>query len=297
MARRKQKSGLSLGVKIGIALGVGGVVMLIAGSASAAPVKKKLPSGGEVPLPSPDPKFDPDDWANVKPLPTAEQVTGSVTQNWGITPSALRPLLLLAEQVSGIRGSARVLSIIARRESRWVTTAHRTVAWDVQASTNAYLSNKDDRPPLKYGLKAAGFGSAGLFQALAPYYLWTGINTLGAKSPLLDADPETAFFPRCATFAAICYMQRLLTIYDIRDIPDIKVGWASVSLLSKSNRGGVKYNEVRARFAEDVQESGISLSDPTIPSIEVMKADAKAKWPGVMPMFEALVGTVPVRKG
>lgn len=275
---------------------LGGLVYAFSSGSS-----KKLPAppqqgggGGEAPIPEPDPEFNPDDWEGDLPLPTADQVKGSVTDNWGIVPSALRPLLLMAEEVSKIRGSARILGIIAKRESAYSATAHNKSKRERDASFNAYNTYKNDRPELKYGLKAAGWGSGGLFAALGPYYCWTGINSLNEKAPLLAADPETMFFPRCAAFAAICYMQRILSIYDVRDIPDIKVGWASVSYLSAKNRGGEKYNEPRGRFLEDIEKVGIDLDDPTVPDIKQIISDAK-NWAGVKAVFDKIVGSVPVR--
>ncbi|MFY0539988.1 hypothetical protein [Nannocystis pusilla] len=144
-----------------------------------------------------------------------------------------------------------------------------------------------------WGEEAAAFGSGGLFGLLAPYYLWSGWNSLKEKAPLLDAEPQTVFFERCATFAGIEYMRRLLTGYDIRDHADVKVGWASVSLLSDKNRGGEDYMAVRTRFAEDVQESGIDLGK--LPDIKQMIDDAKKRWPGVQAVFDKLVSKVPTR--
>jgi hypothetical protein len=293
MARRKQSSSAALGIGLGVAMVP--LLLLFATSASAAPAKKTLAPTGGAPNPTPDSSWNPKDWTGALPLPKADDVQGSVAENWGITPDELRPLFLLTEQVSGIRGSARVLSIIARRESRWISTAHNDSKKEVTASTNAYNNLKAKRAPLKYGAKAAGFGSGGLFGLLAPYYLWTGINEVKDKAPLLAAEPETMFFPRLAAFAGIAYMQRLLANYDVRDVPEIKVGWASVSLLDDDSRGGDTYMGVRGRFAEDVQASGINLDHPTIPSIEIMRADAKSKWPGVLSVFQSLVGKVPRR--
>ena len=83
-------------------------------------------------------------------------------------------------------------------------------------------------------------------------------------------------------------MQRLLTQYRIDDHADLKVGWANPGLLGKS-RGSAKYNEVRARFLEDVKTLGIDLADTdTIPA----KLDASA-WPGVPTVFAGLVGALP----
>src|SRR5690606_12720739 len=116
----------------------------------------------------------------------------------------------------------------------------------------------------------------GLFAALAPYFLWTGVQEMGAKAPLLGSPPEIMFLPRVAAFGACVYLQRLLDNYRIDDHPDIKVGWASPSLL-KSGRGNNTYNAVRARFLSDAKDLQVDLEDTaTIPA----KLSAKG-WPGV----------------
>src|SRR5687768_2647322 len=110
------------------ALALGGLVY--AATRSSKP-GKKLPApdgeGGtgtteELPLPAPDKDWNPDDWDGDLPLPTAGEVEGDLTTNWGKTPSELRPLFLLAEQASGIRGAGRMLALIAKRESAFVAT-------------------------------------------------------------------------------------------------------------------------------------------------------------------------------
>jgi hypothetical protein len=84
------------------------------------------------------------------------------------------------------------------------------------------------------------------------------------------------------------YMQRLLAHYRVDDIADIKVGWASPSLLGKG-RGSSQYQGVRTKFLADAQAVGIDIADQTtIPS----KLDASA-WPGVPAVFVALVGALP----
>jgi len=80
------------------------------------------------------------------------------------------------------------------------------------------------------------------------------------------------FQPRAAAFGASVYMQRLLRHYRVDDLADIKVGWASPSLLGKG-RGGTQYHDVRAKFLGDAMTLGIDLTDAgTIPP----KLDASA---------------------
>lgn len=217
------------------------------------------------------------------PLPTAADVHGDLERNWGATPTALRPLLLLAEQSSGIAGAARILAVVARGESRFVATAHNEKA----RSQEAWDNNKGTNPPLRYGAAAAAFGSGGLFGAMAPYFLWTGVRELGDQAPLLRAPPQLVFEPRAATFGAICYLQRILQ-YPMIDVVDVKPGWRRHSLLT-SGRGSPEYLEVRGRFLADAQALGVDLFDAaTIPPL----LDASA-WPGVPTVFTALVGTLP----
>ncbi len=225
-------------------------------------------------------------------LPRAADVTGDLSRNWGETPVDLRPLFMLIEETARIPGSARVFAGVAYHESHFVTTAHNGNASgeedEREGSRNAYANSKDRNPPLRYGDQAAEFGSGGLFGALAPYFLWTGVPEIGKKAPLLNAAPTLVFQPRAAAFGAAVYMQRLLSEYRVDDVPDIKAGWANPGLLKKG-RGGKKYQEVRTRFLEDVKALGIDLADvDTIPA----KLDASA-WPGVPAVFAGLVGALP----
>ncbi|MBL9105132.1 MAG: hypothetical protein JNL82_29570 [Myxococcales bacterium] len=271
----------NLWLTLGATFGVGGAVFLAGRRASAASPTPGSPSGS-TDLPPMD----------LAPLPRATDVSGDLQKNWGDTPIDLRPLFELMAEIGKIPGSGRLYSVIAYRESRYVTTAQNGNASGEQderdSSRAAYKNGKDRNPPLKYGEQAAEFGSGGLFGLLAPYFLWTGVPEVGKKAPLLQAPPELVFQPRAAAFGAVVYMQRLLTQYRIDDHADLKAGWASPSLL-KDGRGNEKYNAVRARFLDDAKAIGIDLSDSsTIPP----KLDASA-WPGVPAVFKALVGALP----
>ena len=248
----------------------------------------------DTPIPAPKPSsLTPLAWEGAGPLPTATDVKGDLTRNWGRTPLDLRPQLVEAEQASNIPGAARILAIIAYRESRFEPTAHNGDAPGEQSERNAswraYTQNKARNPALTHGEVAAAFGSGGLFGALAPYFLWTGIQEMGANAPLLAADPRIMFVPQVATFAACVFMARLLKHYDVRDLPDIKVGWGSVSLLKGDARGGETYQRIRNDFVADATTLGIDLNDAaTIPPR--LSAD---HWPGVAAVFERLVGKLP----
>jgi hypothetical protein len=269
-----------------------------------------LPPSGTVPRPSGNPdvappvprptgptSVDPVAWDNALPLPTASDVKGDLSRNWGKTPQEFRPLFLLAEEASGIVGAGRLLAIIAYRESRWVPIAHNGDGTNEQAertaSRNGYNNSKGRNPPLAHAEAAANFGSGGLYGALAPYFLWTGVQEMNDKAPLLGSHPKIMFLPRVATFGAIVYMQRLLDNYTIVDHHDIKVGWASPSLLTASGRGGTTYKAVRQRFAEDVAAVGIDLNDTTTIPAQL----SAAKWPGVAAVFQKIVGTLPTPNG
>ena len=267
---------------------------------SPAPSPTPSPSPAPSPPPAPQPKPAPKptsntpiQWDGLMPLPTAAEVKGDLTTNWGNTPTDLRPLLLLVEEATGISGAARLLAIIGYRESRFRPTAHNGDDGETTAETNAswraYHNNKDRNPPLMYGEAAAAFGSGGLFGHLAPYFLWTGVQELGSKAPLLNSDPRIMFLPRVSAFAAAVYLQRLLANYDIRDHADIKVGWGSISLLSAEGRKDSDYARIRERFFEDAKTLGIDLADvATIPA--KLRAD---KWPGVAKVFEKIVVKLP----
>ena len=248
-------------------------------------------AGGPAPaMPTSPP---PAGWQNARPLPTATDVPGfDLERNWGKTPTDLRPLFALMEKVSGIDGSARIFTTIAKRESGFSATAHNDSAEERDGSRRGYANSKDRNPPLVYGAQAAEFGSGGLFGGLGPYFLWTGVPEVGAKAPLLGSPPEIMFLPRVAAFGACVYLQRLLANYRIDDHPDIKVGWANPSLL-KSGRGNATYQAVRTRFLSDAAELGINLGDTaTIPA----KLSA-ARWPGVLACFQQLVGVLPTPVG
>ncbi len=228
-------------------------------------------------------------WANVRPLPKAADVPSfDLTTNWGKTPGDLRPLFALMEVISGIEGAGRIFAIIAKREAGFVASAHNSSKHETDASRRAYKNAKGRNLPLTYGVEAGEFGSGGLFGALAPYFLWTGVQEAKKNAPLLGSRPEIMFLPRVAAFGACVYMQRVLDNYRIDDHADIKVGWASPSLL-KGGRGGSTYQSVRTRFFSDAGKLGIELEDrSTIP------ADLSAKkWPGVLSVFQQLVGELP----
>jgi hypothetical protein len=264
---------------LGATVGVGGALLLSRRASAASPGTAPATDG-------PPPVIE------LAPLPRAGDVSGDLSRNWGETPIDLRPLFMLMEETARIVGAGRIFAVIASRESRFVTTAQNGDAPSEQgerdASARAYANNKDRNPPLRYGPQAAAFGSGGLFGALAPYFLWTGVPEVGAKAPLLTAPPELMFQPRAAAFAATVYLQRLLKAYRIDDHADIKAGWASPTLLT-SARGGQDYQGVRARFLTDAKTLGVDLNDTTtIPP----KLDASA-WPGVPAVFAGLVGALP----
>ena len=267
---------------VGGAVGVLGVgtVLLYSRRAAAAPAA------------SPPPTAPPAPTGLDRPLPRASDVRGDLTANWGITPEDLRPLFLLTEEVSGIEGAGRFLSVCAYRESRYITTAQNGDAPDEQAERDAtrkaYVAGKDRNPPLRHGERAADFGSGGLFGLTAPYFLWTGVPELGKRAPLLNAPPELLFQPRASAFGAAVYLQRLIAHYRVDDHADLRAGWASPTLLT-TGRGSQRYLETRARFLADAKTVGIDLDDAsTIPP----KLSA-SQWPGVAAVFAGLVGTLP----
>jgi hypothetical protein len=141
-----------------------------------------------------------------------------------------------------------------------------------------------------FGEQAANFGSGGLFGALAPYALWTGVQELKDRAPLLGSDPRILFLPRVAAFCAAVYLQRVLAYHDVRDIPDLKVGWGSVSLLTEQGRKDADYMRIRNKWTEDLKKVGIDMGDvATVPKMLV----ASPKWPGVQAVFDQLVVKLP----
>ena len=242
-------------------VGVAGGALLLGRRANASSSTGSADGDGD----EPNSNLEVDVDIDLPPLPTVADVPYEAVEmidlekNWGDTPPDLRPLFALMESVSMIVGSARVFAVIAYRESRFVTSAQNGNAVKEQderdSSKAAWDNNKDRNPALRFGAEAAAFGSGGLFGALAPYFLWTGVPERGKKAPLLNAPPELVFQPRAAAFGAVVYMQRLLAHYRVDDIADIKVGWANPGLLGK-NRGSKTYNEVRTRFLEDAKKIG-----------------------------------------
>lgn len=259
------------------------------GPASPTPT----PNPGPVPPPHPT-DVVPVSWDGLLPLPTAAEVKGDLTRNWGKTPTDLRPLLLLIEEATGIFGAARILSAVSYGESRWIPNSHNGNDQEEQSARNAswraYHRNKDRNPPLMFGEQAANFGAAGLFNSLAPYGLWTGVQELKDKAPLLNSDPRILFVPRVAAFVAAVYLQRLLAGYDVRDILDIKAGWGSISLLTDTGRQDADYTRIRNQFADDIKKVGIDLADAaTIPKM----LTKSPKWPGVQAVFDKIVVKLP----
>ncbi len=264
------------------------------GQATPSTPSPASPSGGTGgPAPATPSTPPPAGWQNARPLPSAADVPGfDLDKNWGKTPSELRPLFALMEKVSGIDGSARIFATIAKRESGFSPAAHNDSAEERDGSRRGYANSKDRNPPLVYGPQAAEFGSGGLFGALGPYFLWTGVPEVGGKAPLLGSPPEIMFLPRVAAFGACVYLQRLLANYRIDDHPDIKVGWANPSLL-KTGRGNATYQAVRTRFLSDAAELGVNLGDTTT----IPPKLSAARWPGVLACFEQLVGALPTPVG
>ena len=284
----RRSSWITLGTTLG-ALGITGGLLLLSRRASAASSEEPASKGNGEADESP---MRP---TAIPPLPTASDVKGDLSRNWGETPPDLRPLFLLMEETARIPGSGRLFALIAYRESRFVTTAQNgdgtsaSEKAEREASRNAYENRKDKNPPLRHGEAAADFGSGGLFGALAPYFLWTGVPEVGKRAPLLNAPPELMFEPRVAGFAAAVYMMRLLKYRRIDDHADIKVGWANPSLLG-SGRGGATYTKIRERFFSDADTLGLDLEDEaTIPG---PRLDVSA-WPGFWEVFSGLVGALP----
>jgi len=248
----------------------------------------------ESPKPKPKPKPTPVGkgwWSQVPSLPTEDDVLGfDLANNWGKTPKNLRPLFALMEKVSLVRGSARIFALIAFREAGFKIAAHNDSEKETSASRRAYKNAKDRNRPLTYGEASGEFGSGGLFGALAPYFLWSGVQAMKGDAPLLRAPPEVMFIPRIAAFGAVVYLRRLIAYYQIDDHADIKAGWASPTLL-KSGRGGSTYKSVRTRFFSDAAELGLDLGDTlTIPAHL-----SNGLWTGVAAAFTALT-TIPVEE-
>lgn len=257
-----------------------------AGASGDPPTNPNTPPK-PTPKPAPKPASEGDSWwTRVPSLPTAAEAPGfDLANNWGGTPEKMRPLFALMEKVSKIQGSARIFALISKREADFQPAAHNTSTREIDGSRRAYKNARDRNQPLTYGEASGEFGSGGLFGALGPYFLWTGVQEMKGAAPLLKAPPEVMFVPRIAAFGAVVYLQRILRYYQVDDHADIKVGWASPSLL-KDGRGGSTYKAVRTRFFADASKLGLDLEDTsTIPAH--LSSDS---WPGVATAFTSLTG-------
>ena len=305
MTRANVIGGLSLGIAAGAAITAGAVYLYKrSGKAIATDAAAPLPASDEEPTsdstddPAPEKGKSEDAWS-LLPLPTDDDVNGDLETNWGSTPRDLRPLFLLAEEVTGIVGAGRILSLISFGESRWRPEAHngdgdtKLDRNERDASQNAYEAAWKRNPPLTFGAESASFGSGGLFGMLSPYFLWTGVNELRGRALLAAEHPRVIFLPRVSAFVACAYLQRLLDHYRVDDHLDIKAGWASPGYLREppeGGRGGDGHQRVRAKFSQHAAEVGIDLDDlSTIP-----KRLSTKSWPGVQVVFDRLLGTVGV---
>ena len=104
---------IGLGTALGVTGLAGGALLYSRRASAASSAVPAVGSGTGAPAGS-----------EFLPLPTAADVQGDLTRNWGETPFDLRALFLLMEEASRIKGSGRLFSGIAYRESRFVTTAH-----------------------------------------------------------------------------------------------------------------------------------------------------------------------------
>lgn len=265
-------------VGLGVGLGALAIGTLIAREVFAGEPTAQRPET----VPNVEPTYDFD-------LPEASELTSDadLETNWGETPEELRPLFMRMEEVSGIEGAGRIYSVIAYGESRWQNDAQNDDAHEVDASTRA-LKNGLGRgnPTLKYGDEAAAFGSGGYFGALAPYYLWIGVPTVGKRAPFLDHHPKSMFSPRNAAFHAMYYLYRLIRVnlYTLRDHLDIKAGWAAPALITKSRLDSEKTLGIRAKFSQHAAEVGIDLNDTsTIPTVL-----SAARWPGALTAYNRI---------
>jgi len=223
-------------------------------------------------------------WTRVPSLPTESEVPGfDLVTNWGATPEKMRPLFALMEEVSKIRGSARIFALISMRESSFQAAAHNDSPLTVcrsQCSYMAYLRNR----PLTHGQAAAEFGTGGLFGALAPDFLWSAAQEMEDDAPLLTAPPEVMYIPRIAAFGAVVYLQQLISSFRIDDLADIRVGWGCPDFLGDIVRGTMFYETPRKEFFADAAQLGVDLDD----TVTIPKHLRAASWPGAATVFTSL---------
>jgi len=276
------KTLLAIGAGASVAASLGAIVYYYRNVARGIKAANQLP-----PLPgttdpdTTDPSVFDGSWRFIPDKPINEY-----GDNWGITPTEWIPYFQALEDISGIPGSARIFSLIAYGESRWIADAHNNDASEISlGSRPSYERAKDNFPPLKYGEEAANFGSGGLFAMLGPVYLWTGAVFGKRYAPLLEHRPETMFDPRLAGFAAIVFLRNLIKNRDVRDLVDIKVGWGRPTRLSKTGRETEAYENARTKFWAQSVEAGISLEDRnTLPP----KLDISG-FTGVLNVYERMI--------
>lgn len=199
---------------IGIVLGAGAVVALIAGFAlasggSSAPAPSGGGDGGKLQFPPPgnDPPKDeekPEDKPppdEQKPPPSPDDLTFDLEGNWGGIPMPMREWLAKAELASGIPGLARAAGVrwweSFRAKKPVVSTAEAMEIAAANPELARFFVNKSDGPQAKKAIDSdilnQGWpkpidydgwieGSFGLGDILGSTFVYSGIHTEGKKA-------------------------------------------------------------------------------------------------------------------
>lgn len=198
---------------------------------------------------------------------------------WGKgVPTDFQKLVTRTQSIAQVPYLWVMLTIVAKGESDFVTTAHNDDESEIEKGSRPGIERGIGRgnPPPKFVEQIKGFGSGGLFGALASSFAWIGIDK--SFMPFLKRKPELMFDPEAsAVFAAHYFWRVTLPFYaNGRKLSffDVRTGWASPDAL-KNNPTGATAQKVRTNMLEDIQKLGM---DPAwVESLPV----ERSKYPGI----------------
>ena len=252
-----------------------------------------LPDAEQAPTPAATQPASPAPTPTSPPAQTPIAKPGNTDPNyWGTTTrgEVYRPLFTKIEAVTGMP-LRLYLCVVANREGEWVRSARNKSKGEVKASTDAIANGaKRGNPSPKYAASLAASGSGGLFGALAPYVAWTGLDE--DYTPYIDADWPIIEDPIVAAICAAKYYQRIVGggRYPVfanpaqpspEDNYRVRLGWASPTALKESPNGEL-FQDVKARFDEDLAELGLKITDLAPPNAD--------RWPGLAAVVAAMKG-------
>lgn len=194
---------------------------------------------------------------------------------WANVPVAVQRLLTDIQAAADLPYLWVMGSIIAQREASFIPTAHNTSQKEVDGSRDGLkngLSRGNPRP--KFAAEIEKFGSGGYFGALSPYFAWIGLDA--GFMPFLNRRPELVFDAKASGVFLAHYYYRITSPNYVKnrtmDMFDVRVGWASPSLL-KNDPFGTYAQGVRKRMRESI--AAIGWDEEWIKSLPVVRARYK----------------------